>query len=203
MKRKASPNQGGGDNKKKNKTGDAGVAVKQYNASEAIMTIEKLGEKKVRVVLADGWEHVLPRKGEDDPGSLIMWDDDNVDATVAAFNAALTAVPLPAIPPPAWLNLGGNGVTAPALKASILAHVQTRGGGGRVIGNALIAPNDITQFSNVKTVFSHIGFDAFFRAHAVCPIGYHYVLADRRVNTTAVADAVVTPPVGYGSPVFV
>ena len=35
------------------------------------------------------WGNALPQKGENDPGCLIMWDEDNMGAMVAAFNMAI------------------------------------------------------------------------------------------------------------------
>jgi hypothetical protein len=132
----------------------------------------------------------------------------SIAATVDAFNQALAAAPVAPDPPvaaapPGWLNGGVAGViTIPSLKASIMAHVQAEGGGGGVVGNALIAPNTIMQYKNCAASFSGIGCEPFFRQYAVCPIGRHYVLADRRTNTTGVADPIQAPPAGLGVPVF-
>ena len=71
-----------------------------------------------------------------------------------------------------------------------------------MVGNALIAPNDFTQYGQVKTIFSNIGFEPFFVQYAQCPIGRHFALADRHNNTTAIADPIAAPPVGLGVPVF-
>ena len=71
-----------------------------------------------------------------------------------------------------------------------------------MIGNAMIAPNDFKQYGQVKTFFGYIGIEPFFVQHAQCPIGRHYALADRRNNTTAVADPIGAPPVGLGVAVF-
>lgn len=187
-----------GDTKKRKVSPDS--VHRRCPASEALRGIERINEKQVRVILAEGWENVLPHKGEDDPGCLIMWDHDNISATVAAFNAAMAA----GAAPPAWLNVGvgPNPFTVPGLKASILAHVCVTGGGGGVVGNALIAPNDFAQYGQVKTIFNNIGFEPFFIQHAECPIGRHFALADRRANTTAIADPVAAPPVGLGVAVF-
>lgn len=61
-----------------------------------------------------------------------------------------------------------------------LLGIETLGRNKFAVGNSLIAPNDVPQYSSVKTQLSHIGFDLFFRNHAVCPIGRNYILADRR-----------------------
>ena len=197
-KRKVSPDD---CNRKKQLTIKANSVHSRCPAEDALLGVKvEEGGAKVRVILAEGWENVLPQKGEDDPGSFIMWDDDNIAATVIDFNAAIVA----GAAPPAWLNVavGANPITIPALKASILAHVRATAGGGGVIGNAIIAPNDYTQYGRVTTCLSLIGVEPFFVQHAQCPIGRHYSLADCRANTTAVADPIVAPPNGLGVAVF-
>ncbi len=171
-------------------------------AEDAILAIERCDDGTVQLTLARGWKKVLPKKQEEDPASLILWDDDNLLATVEAFNAALLNPNGPA--PPKWLNLGDdNQITIPALKAAILAHVQVAGGGGGIVGNAVIAPNTFAQYCRIFVQFHDLGRDAFFVAHAVCPIGRNYKLADRRNNTTAVADPIPPhEPDAAGVPVF-
>ena len=162
------------------------------SAIEALVDIETLAEGKICVVLAEGWENVLPQEGEDDPGALIMWEDDNVDSTVAAFNAA---IPGGAVPPP-WLNVP---ITRQGLKVSILEHVRGLACGNEtcVVGNSFIGPNTLSEFiTRVTQELGFIGFNQFFRNHAVCPIGHLYVLADGRANATAVANPLVAPPDG-------
>ena len=200
-KRQATPAVGHHKKKKaKNRIQNKAALEKECcPASEALLKIERLGCDELRVILAEGWDHVLPQKGEDDPGSLIMWDDDNVEATVAAFNAAIN---LGAVPP-YWMNVAaGVPITTPALKTAILAHVQASSGGGGVVGNAMIAPNTVPQYKNMASQFCFIGIEPFFRKHAVCPIGRNYILADRTHNTTAVADPIAIPPVALGVGVF-
>jgi hypothetical protein len=93
-------------------------------------------------------------------------------------------------------------LTVPILQAATLAHVQAHAGGGGVVGNALIAPNTLIQYADCVAWFGYTGHEPFFMAHAVCPIGRHYVLADRRANTTAVAAPIPAPLAGLGVPVF-
>ena len=110
-------------------------------AINAIRNIEILqAGTKIRLHVEPGWESVLPKTNEDDPGCLIMWDDDNMAATVKNFNAAIAAAVPGAPVPPAWLNIAGL-ITIPGLKLAILNHVQISAGGGGVVGNCLIAPN--------------------------------------------------------------
>lgn len=189
------------DNNKRKVSPDDVNRKKRCPATEALLGIETLEEgAKVRVILAKGWENVLPQKGEDDPGCLIMWDDDNIAATMTAFNAAIAAGAVP----PAWLNVGGgpNPITIPNLKASILAHVQVTAGAGGAVGNALIAKNNLIQYSNVREAFYSIGTEPFFVQHAQCPIGRSFVLADRRANATAIAVPTLAPAAGLGAAVF-
>jgi hypothetical protein len=168
-------------------------------AIDAIKKIEVIEPRsRILVHVEPGWESVLPKTKEEDPGCLIMWDDDNIAATVDNFNAAIvTAAPGAPVPvPPAWMNAAAGGpITIPGLKLAILHHVQTTSGGGGVVGNCLIAPNKVTQYGDVKTHFFGIGYDAFFVQNAVCPIGHHFVLMDRR-SATGVADPIPAPPNG-------
>mmetsp|Transcript_23567 Transcript_23567/g.39998 ORF Transcript_23567/g.39998 Transcript_23567/m.39998 type:complete len:169 (-) Transcript_23567:752-1258(-) len=163
-------------------------------ASDALFKIEELGPKKFKVTLHDDWKHVLPQT-EEDPGCLIMWDDNNLVQTVNAFNVAIAGG---AVPPPAWLNAP---IIVPYLKASILGRVQQQSGGG-VIGNSLIAPSTIPQYAKVKTQLFSIGLEPLFVAHDVVPIGCHYILADNKVQTTAVADPVSSVPQRFVVGVF-
>jgi hypothetical protein len=210
-KRKVSPDEGRGNNKeqkklpiKKTKKCEADEAILKCEAGEAILKSEKLNDGKlVRITLAKGWEYVLKKVGEDDPACYIDWDFENLDRTVVNCNQAIVNNLPGAPPPPVWLNLaGGAALTVPGLQASIMAHVQTQAGGGGVIGKSLIAPNTIPQYGCCGIHFSHIGFDPFFRAYAVCPIGRHYCLADKKAQTTGVAAPIPAPPVGQGVPVF-
>jgi hypothetical protein len=57
---------------------------KQCDACDAV---EDLSDTTVSLSLADGWERVLPQKGEDDPELLVMWNASNVRQTVASINA--------------------------------------------------------------------------------------------------------------------
>ena len=203
-KRKVAPSDLPTANNKKTAaaTPNDGVHEQRCAAMDALQSIEILEPgSRVRVHLAEGWEHVLPQKGEDDPGCLILWDYDNLAASVPAFNQAIAKGAVP----PAWLNVGPEAqpITIPGLQASILEHVQVAGGGGGVVGNALIAPNDnMQQYSNVKSEFRVLGVEPFFVQHAQCPIGRHYVLADQGNPSTAVADPIPAPPAGMVVPLF-
>jgi hypothetical protein len=137
------------------------------------------------------------RPSRNDPGVLIMWDKVNLQATVNSFNAAVGA---PGVVAPAFL--GAPPFTVPGLQMHLLQRMQTLGGGGGIVGNALIAPNTVTAYKNVHGVARDLGFDPFIRAHAIVPIGHCYILADRLQANTASRDAIVHPPADLGVPLF-
>lgn len=193
-------------------------------APDAIKAIKKTrdGTGDVLVTMQHGWEDVLPKTKEDDPGSLIIWHDNNVAATVAAFNAAIAQGIVDAaaitqglavekvdevVPPPAWLINHDGGpvrqITIPGLKSAILTRVATNAGGGGVVGNAMIAPNTMEEYVQVYSELCCVGFDPFFKKYAVFgPIGSNYVLKDNLRSNRAVRHVVAPPAVGLGVPVF-
>lgn len=130
-------------------------------------------------------QKVLKGITDDDPLLFVEWDASNLDATVAAINAAPVA-------PPAWIGLAP--LTAMQLQTAILHRVCTAGGGGGVIGCSVIAPNTMTQYSKVQMHMGYLGLDPFLQAHAVCPVGRCFIVADRQSATRAVADPVHPPP---------
>ena len=171
------------------------IQKERCDAADAILDVKDIGNGKLLLTMADGWEDVLPKHGEDDPGVLIMWDDDNFAQTVANFNAAVVAGQVA----PAWM--GAHPFTVKELKRAILTRLQRVGRGGGVVGNLMIAPNDLDQFQRIVAVTTQLGFDPFVVANAVCPVGNWYVLADRQAKTTARKSAM--PPPGVGAVPFI
>ena len=150
------------------------------DAAEAILEIKDMGNGKLLLKMADGWEHVLPKDGDNDPGFLIMWDDDNLVATVSNFNTAVADGQVA----PTWM--GTHPITPQELKMALLSHIHTTaGGGGVVVGDCLIAPNDLVQFLNVAMAIASLGWDSFVVRHAVCPIGRLYVMEDQMAPAIA------------------
>jgi hypothetical protein len=172
--------------------------MEKVAAEHAIVHMEKTNDGgTVILTMAPGWEHVLPQTFEEDPACLIIWDDNNIAATVNAFNVAIGNGAVP----PGWFNVAaGHPITIPGLKNAILTLVQGVAGGGGVVGNCMIAPNTIPQYTNVCMHFQNVGFNPFFIAHAVCPIGRNYILADRSQHTTAVADPILPVAAQHGIP---
>jgi hypothetical protein len=172
------------------------------SADDAILATETSNSgQTVTLTMAPGWEHALPQTFEHDPGCLVMWDDENCVATVKAFNAAIAN----GEEPPAWLNVARDAdgsITVSSLQKAILAHAQTSAGGGRVVGNAMIASNTVQQYVRVCTILFALGMHPFFRDHAVCPIGRNFILADSHQKTTAVVSPIEPPDAGVGVPVF-
>jgi hypothetical protein len=137
-----------------------------------------------------------------------MWDDDNIAATVQAFNNAIQGEinVLGGPPPPAWLtNLPGVAAGAPitisGLKQATLQFADYTNG-DKIIGNAMIAPNSVEEYKEVCSRFSHVGFEPFFREYAVCPIGYHYILKDNIKRTLGTRDPILAPQAHLGVSVF-
>jgi hypothetical protein len=129
-------------------------------AEHAIVRMEKSNDGgTVTLTMSPGWEHVLPQTFEEDPACLIIWDDDNILATVNNFNVAIAN----RAAPPGWFNVvAGHPITIPGLKNAILTVVQGAAGGGGVVGNCMIAPNSIPQYVKVYMLFQNVGFDPFF-----------------------------------------
>lgn len=178
--------------------------------------LEKLIEnddakQSVTLIMAGGWDHVLPKTDEEDPGNLIMWNHANLTATVQAFNDAIAAgfapnVLQPNAPPPhppAWLTNfpGVPELSVEGLQNAILRFADYTGG-EKIVGNALIAPNSVEEYGLVFGQLLAVGFDPFFRAHVVPPLGRHYILKDRKNNTTATPSPVQAPPHNLGVRVF-
>ncbi len=135
-----------------------------------------------------------------DSACSIMWDFDNCQATVDAFNAAIDN----GEEPPKWLFVarGAGLITAAGLRKAILVRVQVVARGGGVVGNRMIAPNTFAQHNRIGQTFIYVGINPLFVAHAVCPIAENYVLRDHRKKTTAVAEPILPPPVGHGVPLI-
>ena len=160
-------------------------------AIEALKEVKEIEAGKFSVELAEGWKDLLSKVGEDDPALLVIWEDVNVDATVAALNGAVQQ----GVAPPSWLN--PVPITREGLKMSILQHVREYAGCGNeteIVGNALIGPNTFSEYTSLVAIFGLINAMPFFRNHAVCPIGRIHVIADRRARTTAVAAPIPAHP---------
>jgi hypothetical protein len=201
-----------GNNEREGAVGTA--ALPHGGVAAGIERLRKDAAGNVVVTLATGYKGALNKVGEDDPALLIMWEDANVRQTVAAFNAAVLAaanaggaagaasVPVPAgtAAVPDWMALQVGQYTEDILKHKILTHIKQKAGpgAGDVIGNAVIAPNDFHGYVAMIQELYGVGTEPFFMAHAVCPIGRIYCLADKKHKTTAVHDPVHIPPYGVG-----
>jgi hypothetical protein len=86
---------------------------------------------------------------------------------------------------------------------SLLSYVRQRAGSGDVIGNCVIAPNDLNGYSLLREAIKDLSYDPFLIAHAVCPLGDLYVLADRTPrNETATRAPTLAPAVAPGVHLF-
>jgi hypothetical protein len=194
--------------------GAVGTSALPRGGAAGIERLRKDAAGNVVITLATGYKGALNKVGEDDPALLIMWEDANVRLTVAAFNAAVLAaanaggaagaasVPVPAgtAAVPNWMALQVGQYTEDIFKHKILTHIKQKAGHGTgdVIGNALIAPNDLHGWGALLQELYGVGTEPFFMAHAVCPIGRIYCLADKKHKTSGVHDPVHIPPYGVG-----
>jgi hypothetical protein len=160
------------------------------SAEDAIVSIEMSSDElKVTLTMAPEWEFILPQTDGDDPGCVIVWDCANCFATVKAFNAAIANGEAP----PPWLNaLNAGPITVLGLQMAILNRVRVQGAGG-VVGNSIIAPNSVEQYTGICTRLFAVGTIPIFMNHAVCPIGRNYILLDRIHHNTAVASPIEAP----------
>ncbi|CAE7320920.1 unnamed protein product [Symbiodinium sp. CCMP2592] len=148
------------------------------------ISVEKDG---ANVVVSGLPDDILRGIREDDPAVVFDWDPENLNATVVTINAAGAAGGVP----PLWIG------AAYPVTASQLQHTRVQGqaGAGGVLGNSIIAPNNMQQYANVKVYLSHLGLDPFFAA-ATVPIARIYVLMENKRALTGVADPVPAPPAG-------
>jgi hypothetical protein len=158
---------------------------------EVSCSLVNLPNGHVKVILASEYKDVLKRVGEDDPALLIAWDLLHVEHLVLRLNAAP--------PPTPWLGITAFPIDANQLVAAIAGHVAAMGGGN--IGNCLIAPNSIDQYSDVHTALHFVGQDPYIvqlhnQAALNLPIGRLYMIADRKAQSTGVPHPGMQPPNG-------
>jgi hypothetical protein len=177
----------------------------RHEATSTLAATRSRALRRMRVgtwfAFAPDYQHVLAKVGEDDPALLIMWGGANVRRTIAAFNAALAAGGAGPVVPQWMAPPAGTPYDEDIFVHKILTHMKKNvgNGGGRVIGNALIAPNDLHGWTGLIQELCIIGIDPFFIAHVVCSIGQVYCLADKKQKTTAVVSPVHVPrPHGVG-----
>lgn len=161
---------------------------KRCDASDAVESIIRLTETTLKVNVAPGWEVVLPKNGDDDPGVLILWDAVNVRQTLASINDPGGGVH----PLPTWLRAGAP-LDENTLMTMILTRVQAKTGSGGVVGNCIIAPNDMVGYGRILQGIYELYLLPFFIEHAVCPLGHVYVMTCRR-NEAIATRAPTMPP---------
>lgn len=145
------------------------------------------GKAVVDVELHPDWQCVLKDVGQNDTGFLIMWNLENVNATVNSINTGGGAAPPQ---PPGWLTLP----TSPSqLQMDIINRMQNQTQAGPVVGNCLIAPNNLEQYGQLRDFAGHMCSDAFFSYHVGQPLGGLYYLADNKRRNTAERGAAYVP----------
>ena len=124
--------------------------------------------------------------GENDPGVLLTFDPDVVNAAVARANVAQP-------PLAAWMPLGtAYPLTAGQLQRMIVGEISLNAG-GLVPGTCLLAPNTLHQSYLVRDRIAYLMTDAFLLAVANAPLARVHVFADRQHTTTGVPMPVVVP----------
>ena len=159
---------------------------------EAEYQVQRLPDGNVKLVsLSTRAQDALSTVGDDDPAALLIWDVDKVHSAVvhlnnaAAANANATA--------PVWLSSGAFPITSNGFMQAIATHLGTQGGG--VVGNALIAPNSVQQYANVKTLMFSLGQDPLVSSlpASVLPLARNFFMGDRKAQTTGTPDPVLVP----------
>jgi hypothetical protein len=165
-----------------------------------ITSFEEHPDGTATVILAPQYEHLLKGVGANDPVLVVAWSDANVRHTLDNFNAAAAGGP----PAPPWMALppGAAAYNEQIFKSNLMSHVHGNVAGGSVgelHDNAIIAPNDFVGYSNLTILMYSIGSDPSFNAHAVCPVGRVYAIADGKQKSRAVRSPIPVPAGGVGA----
>ena len=153
--------------------------------------VQHLLDGNVKLVsLSTRVQRVLSTVGLDNPATLLVWDVDNVNSTVAHLNNA-TADNATA---PDWLGGGAFPITSSGFMQAVTTRVGAQGGG--VIGNALIAPNSIAQYAKVQISMFFLGLDPLVSTlpESVLPLARNFLMCDQQAQTTGTPDPVLVPP---------
>lgn len=130
---------------------------------------------------------------DDDPGVLIDWDTNALELFVAFANAG-AGVPVQ----PPWITTAVGGMSVATLTNDIVAFVAAVGGGRT--GRVLIAPNTLSQYSNVMQRFFHVEAHPFVQGclnalPAALPLATLSTINGSRL-AAAVPVALIPPPPG-------
>ena len=175
-----------GAGKKKTKEDEGSEAAGCDEKARLVM--QEDGSVMVVGLSAAVFRKTLAKIGYDDPASVIGWNADNVNVTVANLNASLG-------PCPQWLG-AAYPVTAEQLMVSLIVEVCRVAGGGGVVHNFMIAPNTTQQYAAVYAAMCLMGLDQELIAHVQGPLGHNYMIGDRSAQTRGVAHPVLPPTRG-------
>ncbi|KAE9034858.1 hypothetical protein PR003_g8146 [Phytophthora rubi] len=90
---------------------------------------------------------------ENNPAFFLDWQQDHVNAFVAAANG------LNAVQAPPWLRTRAPNITASSFVADVMYTLQPLAGGR--CGHVLLAPNDIQQWGNILVTLAGLQDDDF------------------------------------------
>jgi hypothetical protein len=138
----------------------------------------------------------LRKIGHDEPAVMLDWDIAALNNAVAHVNTMAAVGVQPAVP--AWITGGVYPMTAEGLQRDIAMYIAQPGGG--LQGNALVAPNTLSQYANVHMKIAALMLYPFMVAlcaPANCrPLARIFDIADHQNKTTGQANP--PPPLGYG-----
>ena len=122
----------------------------------------------------------LRNVGENDPAVCLDWNVDNVNAAVRWANQNQPTLPT-------WYNAGGYPIAVGTIQDALVT-LLARSGSGHQLGRALLAPNDLEQYTRIQVQIARCNhMDPFLLAICGgnrCPLARVYVLADAKKKTT-------------------
>jgi hypothetical protein len=141
---------------------------------------------------------ITPENNDPDPMVVFAWNTENIIMAVAALNAAnVLGAPLPQ-----WFGIqnGSFPLNPNQLQGGILSRLLADSGTtGNIISNFAIAPNTVSQYSNIKVHCGYLALDPFWAPlnPAHLPLANMYSVLDRKQATTATPNPVPPPPPAY------
>jgi hypothetical protein len=139
-----------------------------------------------------------PKNNDPDPMVVFAWNTENINMAVAAFNAANP--PNAALPHWFGIQNGSFPLNPNQLQGGILSRLLADSGTtGNIISNFAIAPNTLSQYSNIKVHCGFLALDPFWAPlnPTHLPLANMYSVLDRKQATTATPDPVPPPPPPY------
>ena len=141
--------------------------------------VRQVGKNLILSDLSNEAEAAVSNISDEDPAIVLRWALANVNGAVAFLNNAWTNGTVM----PSWL--GAFPTNPDAFTLRVVEYVGRVGGG--TVGEMLIAPNNLVQYTAVQQQLLSLAFDqTLMTLPAAClPLARAYVIADRKAKTTA------------------